>query len=95
LSYGISDGLTSTVRTSTAHREGGTEEVDFVYLEGKKEEQNLNDVSISLFHPAFHFTIYNGPTNAFVCNKTLIQMSHTKTFKITPTCFYHHHLGAF
>jgi hypothetical protein len=31
--------------------------------------------------------IYNGPTNALVCIKTLIQMSHTKTFKITPTCF--------
>jgi hypothetical protein len=31
--------------------------------------------------------IYNGPTNALVCNKTLIKMSHTKTFKITPTCF--------
>jgi hypothetical protein len=24
-------------------------------------------------------TIYNGPTNALACNKTLIQMSHTKT----------------
>jgi hypothetical protein len=34
-------------------------------------------------------TIYNGPTNALVCIKTLIQMSHTKTFKITPTCFDH------
>jgi predicted O-linked N-acetylglucosamine transferase (SPINDLY family) len=34
-----------------------------------------------------NFTIYNGPTNALVCNKTLIQMSHTKTFKVTPTCF--------
>jgi hypothetical protein len=34
-------------------------------------------------------TIYNGPTNALVCNKTLIQMSHTKTLKITPTCFDH------
>jgi hypothetical protein len=44
---------------------------------------------ISLFHRAFQFTIYNGPTNALVCNKTLIQMSHTKTFKITPTCFDH------
>jgi hypothetical protein len=43
----------------------------------------------SLFHRAFQFTIYNGPTNALVCNKTLIQMSHTKTFKITPTCFDH------
>jgi hypothetical protein len=32
-------------------------------------------------------TIYNGPTNALVCNKTLVQMSHTKTLKITPTCF--------
>jgi hypothetical protein len=34
-------------------------------------------------------TIYNGPTNALVCNKTLIQISHTKTFKITPTYFDH------
>jgi hypothetical protein len=34
-------------------------------------------------------SIYNGPTNAVVCNKTLIQMSHTKTLKITPTCFDH------
>jgi hypothetical protein len=25
-------------------------------------------------------SIHNGPTNALVCNKTLIQMSHTKTF---------------
>jgi hypothetical protein len=31
----------------------------------------------------------NGPTNAIVCNKTLIQMSHIKTLKITPTCFDH------
>jgi hypothetical protein len=44
---------------------------------------------ISLFHRAFQFTIYNGPTNALVCIKTLIQMSHTKTFKITPTFFDH------
>jgi hypothetical protein len=44
----------------------------------------------SLFHRAFQFTIYNGPTNALVCIKTLIQMSQTKTFKITPTCFGHH-----
>jgi hypothetical protein len=39
----------------------------------------------------------NGPTNALFCNKTLIQMSQTKTLKITPTCFdddyddHHHH----
>jgi hypothetical protein len=45
--------------------------------------------SISPFHRAFQFTIYNGSTNALVCNKTLIQMSHIKTFKITPTCFDH------
>jgi hypothetical protein len=34
-------------------------------------------------------TICNGPTNALVCNKTLIQISHIKTLKITPTCFDH------
>jgi hypothetical protein len=34
-------------------------------------------------------TIYNGPTNALVYIKILIQMSHTKTFKITLTCFDH------
>jgi hypothetical protein len=44
---------------------------------------------ISLFHRAFQFTMCNDPTNAFVCNKTLIQMSHIKTLKITPTCFDH------
>jgi hypothetical protein len=44
---------------------------------------------ISLFRRAFQFTMCYGPTNALVCNKTLIQMSHIKTFKITPTCFDH------
>jgi hypothetical protein len=34
-------------------------------------------------------TIYNGPTKALVCDKTLIKMSHIKTLKITPTCFDH------
>jgi hypothetical protein len=34
-------------------------------------------------------TMCNGPTNALVCNKTLIQMSHIKTFKITLTRFDH------
>jgi hypothetical protein len=33
--------------------------------------------------------IYKGPTNALVFIKTLIQVSHIKTFKITPTCFDH------
>jgi hypothetical protein len=37
----------------------------------------------------YEYTIYNGPTNALVCIKTLIQISQTKTFKITPTCFDH------
>jgi hypothetical protein len=46
-------------------------------------------ISISLFHRAFQFTMCNGPNNALVCIKTLIQMSHIKTFKITPTCFDH------
>jgi hypothetical protein len=35
------------------------------------------------------FGMCNGQTNAIVCNKTLIQMSHIKTLKITPTCFDH------
>jgi hypothetical protein len=48
-----------------------------------------NALRISLFHRAFQFTICNGPNNALVCNKTLIQMSHIKTLKITPTCFDH------
>jgi hypothetical protein len=34
-----------------------------------------------MFHRAFQFTIYNGPTDALVCNKTLIQMSHIKYLK--------------
>jgi hypothetical protein len=34
-------------------------------------------------------TMCFGPTNALVCNKTLIQMSHIKTLKITPICFDH------
>jgi hypothetical protein len=51
--------------------------------------ENLRPRGFSLFHRAFQFTIYNGPTNALACNKTLSQMSHTKTFKITPTCFDH------
>jgi hypothetical protein len=45
--------------------------------------------TVNFTHRAFQFTIYNAPTNALACNKTLIQMSHTKTFKIPPTCFDH------
>jgi hypothetical protein len=32
--------------------------------------------------------VCNAPTNALVCIKTLIKMSHTKTFKITLTSLY-------
>jgi hypothetical protein len=56
--------------------------------EGRKEGRRVvgnekgkkNVIRFSLFHRAFQFTIYNGPNNALVCNKILIQMSHTKTF---------------
>jgi hypothetical protein len=43
------------------------------------------------------WSIYNGPTNALVCIKTLVQMSHTKTSKIAPTCLSSddHHQGVF
>jgi hypothetical protein len=37
----------------------------------------------------FSYIMCNGPTNALLCNKTLIQMSHIKTLKITPTCSNH------
>jgi hypothetical protein len=47
----------------------------------------IQQIFISLFHRAFQLTIYNGPTKTLVCNKTLMQMSHIKTLKITPTCF--------
>jgi hypothetical protein len=43
-------------------------------------------IRISLFHRTFQFTMCNGPTNALVWNKALIQMSHIKKLKITPTC---------
>jgi hypothetical protein len=54
-----------------------------------EETQIPNHFRISLFRRAFQFTMYNGPTNALVYNKTLIQMSHTKTLKTTPTYFDH------
>jgi hypothetical protein len=38
---------------------------------------------------SLYIYIYNGATNALVCNKTLIQMSYNKTLKFTPTCFDH------
>jgi hypothetical protein len=46
----------------------------------------------------WEFTIYNGPTNALFCNKGLIQMSHTKTFKNHSNMFGSsddHHQGGF
>jgi hypothetical protein len=57
------------------------------WVMGPEAEKGLDVVS--LFHRAFQFTMCNGPTNALVCNKTLIQMSHIKTLKITLTCFDH------
>jgi hypothetical protein len=48
--------------------------------------------------PVTHFIICNGPTNALVCNKTLIQMAHIKTLKNHSNMFRSsadHHQGAF
>jgi hypothetical protein len=62
-------------------------------------ETQILQVSVLLFYVTALFlvvtnvgiyTIYNGPTNALVWNKTLIQMSHTKKFKFTPSCFDDH-----
>jgi hypothetical protein len=50
---------------------------DFERMRNKYREESLGNIDIR--------TIYNGSTNELVCNKTLIQMSHTKTFKFTPT----------
>jgi hypothetical protein len=45
---------------------------------------------LDLLHQQFSdLTMCNGPTNALVCNKTLIKMSHVKALKITSTCFDH------
>jgi hypothetical protein len=60
----------------------------------------MNSPDITYTVNYVHITIYNGPTNAFVCNKALIQMSHTKTLKITPTYRYislivHHDINQF
>jgi hypothetical protein len=60
LFYCISDGLSSTVRTSTAHPEGGRDEVGFVYLEGK-EEQYINDISILVKKNHIHSKHFYGP----------------------------------
>jgi hypothetical protein len=42
-----------------------------VYYAGRGRIGKLH-MCISLFHRAFQFTKYNGPTNALVYNKTLI-----------------------
>jgi hypothetical protein len=57
-----------------------------VYKKHKKQTEQTQKYTTIKQSPNI---IYNGPTNALVCNKTLIQMSHTKTLKITPTCFDH------
>jgi hypothetical protein len=51
----------------------------FFHIEDKSAIEGFEDEGAS----------YYGPTNALVCIKTLIQTSHTKTFKITSTCFDH------
>jgi hypothetical protein len=51
--------------------------------------QNKGSKLFHCFIVRFNSQYIMVPTNALVCNKTLIQMSHTKTFKITPTCFDH------
>jgi hypothetical protein len=48
--------------------------------------QTLLVASMNMF---LRFTMCNGPTNALIHNKTLIQMSYIKIFKTTPTCFSH------
>jgi hypothetical protein len=51
-----------------------------------------------LANKRYENTIYNGPTNALICNKTLIQMSHIKTLKNHSNMFRSsddHHQGAF
>jgi hypothetical protein len=63
-------------------------------LDTVKKPTNL----ILLFHRAFQFTICNGPTNALVCNKTLIQILHIKTLKNHSNMFRSsadHHQGVF
>jgi hypothetical protein len=47
---------------------------------------------------AFLSSMFKGPNNALVCNKTLIQMSHIKTLKNHSIMFGSsddHHQGAF
>jgi hypothetical protein len=62
-------------------------------LRGKGEKENVIRSTGSFYlqvgHKVIKFSIYNGPNNALVCNKTLIQMSHTNTLKITPKYFDH------
>jgi hypothetical protein len=59
--------------------------INAVYTIKLQRQTNFN-VSPCIF---IHYILYKGPTNALVFIKTLIHMSHTKTFKITPTCFDH------
>jgi hypothetical protein len=52
--------------------------------------KNQEEFFVVIFKPNWSMcTMCNGQTNALVCNKKLIQMSHIKTLKITPTCFDH------
>jgi hypothetical protein len=57
-----------------------------VVLQTGQANQGFDYYAVSLGR-YWYSTMCNGPTNALVFNKTLIQMSHIKTLKITPTCF--------
>jgi hypothetical protein len=57
-------------------------------FEGQMPE-SIEFISYSLVRETIGVSVCNGPTNSLVCNKTLIQMSHAKSLKITPTCFDH------
>jgi hypothetical protein len=72
---------TEQVSTAITHLFQAKDEVDTPFYNVFRQ--------ISLLYREFQFTMSNVPTNALVCNKTLIQMSHIKTLKITPTCSDH------
>jgi hypothetical protein len=54
-----------------------------------KYGQRKLEISRFQINKTTQLSIYNAPINALVCIKALIQLSHTKIFKITPTCFDH------
>jgi hypothetical protein len=65
----------------------------FYYIDAVTRAENkklkICEYYFHCFTVHFNSHMCNGPNNALVCNKTLIQMSHIETLKITPTCFDH------